>query len=213
MQASIAHDLRNPIAIIEGYTEYLEKGLKNGEMSREKTTRIARNLGAAAKRLEQYTESVRLLNQTEETQLCRRTVNAKKLALDITEDLSLLSKQNDIVLLLTNHLPGEEIQVDPALLYRVLENIMNNAMRYAKQKIWLAFSMDNRMLTVTVTDDGDGFPPEVLNGTKKKLLLVDKDGHMGIGLSVSRLLCQKHGGKLELSNAAEGACVKISLSV
>ena len=213
MQASIAHDLRNPIAIIEGYAEYLEKGLKNGEMSREKTTRIAQNLGAAAKRLEQYTESVRLLNQTEEMQPAQKPVNAKKLASDIAEDLSLLSKQKGIDLQVISHLPQEEIQVDSALLYRVLENILHNALRYAKQKIQLAFSLKDRILMISITDDGKGFPPEILNGTEKKLLPADKDGHMGIGLSVSRLLCQKHGGKIELSNTAEGACVKISLSV
>ena len=59
MQASIAHDLRNPIAIIEGYTEYLDEGLKNGEISREKIIHIAENLKVATKRLEKYTESVR----------------------------------------------------------------------------------------------------------------------------------------------------------
>lgn len=213
MQASIAHDLRNPIAIIEGYTEYLENVLKGNEMNREKTTRIAQNLGAAAKRLEQYTESVRLLNQTEESQLDRKPVNAKKLASDIAEDLSLLSEKKGISLQTTNRLPLEEIQIDSALLYRVLENILNNALRFAKQEIKLDLSLENRKLTVIITDDGCGFSPEILNGGEKKLLSVDKDGHMGIGLSISRLLCQKHGGKLELSNAVEGACVKIFISV
>ncbi len=213
MQASVAHDLRNPIAIIEGYAEYLEKGLKSGEMSREKTTHIAQNLGAAAKRLEQYTESVRLLNQTEETQLNRNPVNAIKLSADIVEDLSLLSEQKGIALEVTNHLPQEEIQIDSILLYRVLENILNNALRYAKRKIQLTFSLDDRMLLITIKDDGDGFPPEILNKQEKKMLFAHKDGHMGIGLSISRLLCRKHGGKLELSNTSGGACVKISLSV
>lgn len=213
MQASIAHDLRNPIAIIEGYTEYLENVLKGEEMNREKTARIARNLSAAAKRLEQYTESVRLLNQTEETQLDRKAVSAEKLAADIAEDLSLLSEQNGISLQITNRLPKEEIQVDPALLYRVLENILNNALRFAKEKIQLDFSLEDRKLTVIVTDDGSGFPSEILKGSGKKLLAADKDGHMGIGLSVSRLLCKKHGGKLELSNTSGGARVKISVSV
>ncbi len=213
MQASIAHDLRNPIAIIEGYTEYLEKGLKSGEMTREKTTRIAQNLGAAAKRLEQYTESVRLLNQSEETQLNRKPVNARKLSTDITEDLSLLSEQKGIGLQVASHLPQEEIQVDSALLYRVLENMLNNALRYAKQRIQLTFSLENRTLMITMTDDGNGFPREILNGTGGKLLTAHKDGHMGIGISVSRLLCRKHGGKLELSNTSQGACVKIFLSV
>lgn len=211
MQASIAHDLRNPIAIIEGYTEYLETSLKNGEINREKTIRIAGNLGMAAKRLEQYTESVRLLNQTEETQLDVKTINAKKLAADIAEDLSLLSKQSGIDLQVANSLPEKEIQIDTALVHRVLENIINNAIRYAKKQIRLDFSLGGAMLSISVTDDGDGFPAEILHKQEKKLLIAAKDGHMGIGLSVSRLLCRKHGGRLELSNTSEGACVKIFL--
>lgn len=52
-----------------------------------------------------------------------------------------------------------------------------------------------------------------LNGADGKLLVSRGDGHMGIGLPISRLLCRKHGGKLELSNTSEGACVNIVLSV
>lgn len=213
MQASVAHDLRNPIAIIEGYTEYLGEILKSSEINRDKTARIVQNLSAAAKRLEQYTESVRLLNQTEESQLDKKPVNAKKLVSDIVEDLSLLSKQNGIDLQAANDIPEKKIQVDAALMYRVLENIINNALRYANRQIQLDFSLSGTMLSVTVTDDGDGFPPEILKKQEKKLLIAAKDGHMGVGLSISRLLCRKHGGKLELSNASGGACVKILLSV
>lgn len=213
MQASIAHDLRNPIAIIEGYIEYLEAGFKDGGMSREKITRIVQNLGAAAKRLEQYTESVRLLSRSEETQPERRTANAGKLSADLAEDFSLLSEQKGIALHVSGDLPDREIQVDTALLYRVLENIMNNALRYAKQKIQLAFFLEDRMLMIRISDDGDGFSSDVLNGVRGKLLVAGQDGHMGIGISVSRLLCRKHGGRLELSNTSEGACVKIFLSV
>ncbi len=213
MQASIAHDLRNPIAIIEGYAEYLENSPKNGGMSSEKTARIAQNLGAAAKRLEQYTESVRLFNQMEETQLERKAVKAMSLAEEIAEDLTVLSEQKGIVLQVINQLPQEEIQADAALVYRVLENILNNALRYAKQKVQLAFSLRGQMLTIVITDDGNGFPQEILNGAERKLITADKDGHMGIGLSISRLLCRKHGGGLELSNTPGGACVKIFFSV
>ncbi|MCM1026764.1 MAG: HAMP domain-containing histidine kinase [Roseburia sp.] len=213
MQASIAHDLRNPIAVIEGYAEYLETSLKNGEISREKTVHIAGNLCTAAKRLERYTESVRVLNRTEETQLDRRTVNAKKLAAEMAEDLSLLAEKNGIDMQVRGCLPEKEIRVDAALAYRVLENVVNNALRYARRQIQLAFSLSGAELTVSVTDDGDGFPAEILEKQEKKLLIAAEDGHMGIGLSVSRLLCRKHGGRLELSNTSEGACVKIFLTV
>lgn len=213
MQASVAHDLRNPIAIIEGYAEYLEQGLRNGALGREKMTRIARNLGAAAKRLEQYTESVRLINQSEETTLDRKSVNANTLSRDLAEDLSLLAEQKGIVLVTDGRLPDEEIEVDDALLYRVLENLLNNALRYARQSIRLGFSLESQMLRIVMKDDGPGFPSEILNGADGKLLVSHEDGHMGIGLTVSRLLCRKHGGRLELLNTSEGACVKIMLSV
>lgn len=213
LQASVAHDLRNPIAIIEGYTEYLDAGFKNGTINQEKTCRIIQNLNVAAKRLEQYTESVRLLNQSEETELIRKSVPALNLAESITEDLTLLAEQNKIILQVTKNLPDKEIQVDSVILYRILENIINNALRYANHKIKLDFSLTDALLTVTVTDDGDGFPTEILNKKEKTLLTAGKDGHMGIGLSISRLLCQKHGGSLEVSNTSCGACVKISLSV
>ncbi|MDE6233141.1 MAG: HAMP domain-containing histidine kinase, partial [Lachnospiraceae bacterium] len=213
LQASVAHDLRNPIAIIKGYTEYLEENLKNDEMRSEKTTRIVGNLGAAAKRLEQYTESVRLLNQSEETQVSRKSLPVLKLVKDITEDLSLLSEQNGIVLNVTGNLPEKEIQVDTSVLYRILENVINNALRYARREICLEFSLADANFFVTVTDDGEGFPQEILDKGGKKRLIACKDGHMGIGLSISRLLCQKHGGTMELLNTPGGACVKISLSV
>ena len=62
MQASIAHDLRNPIAIIEGYTEYLQLNLPNGKLSIQRILRISDNLNKAAKRLEYYTESIKMIN-------------------------------------------------------------------------------------------------------------------------------------------------------
>lgn len=213
IQASVAHDLRNPIAIIEGYTEYLESGLKDGEMHRDKLLRIAQNLNIAAGRLAQYTESVRLINQSQEASLNREPVSAGKLAERMTEDLMLLAEQGEIELQVANSLPDEEIQVDTVLLSRILENIVSNALRYAKREVRLDFALTGRLLTVTVADDGDGFTSEIVNQRRKILPAVGKDGHMGIGLSISRLLCQKHGGNLELYNTSCGACVKISLSV
>lgn len=213
MQASIAHDLRNPIAIIEGYTEYLDEGLKNGEISREKIVHIVENLNVAAKRLEKYTESVRFLNQSEEIQIDRKSITVSELMDGIMSDLSLLAEQSKLTLREERNFSDKKIQVDAVILYRILENIMNNALRYAKSEVCLAFSLSDNVLNVTVTDDGGGFPSEVLDHKEKKLFLSDKDGHLGIGLSISRLLCRKHGGSLALSNTSKGACVKIFLAV
>lgn len=213
MQASIAHDLRNPIAIIEGYTEYLEEGLKNSEVSREKIIHIAENLNIAAKRLEKYTESVRFLNQSEEAEPERKSISVSELMDGIMRDLSLMAEQNNILLREERNCLDKKIQVDADIIYRILENIVSNALRYAKTEVCLAVSLSDNVLTVMVEDDGGGFPSSVLENRGKKLILSDKDGHMGIGLSISRLLCRKHGGGIKLSNTPKGACVKIFLAV
>ncbi len=213
MQASVAHDLRNPIAIIEGYTEYLDEGLKKGDISKEKIAHIVENLNVAAKRLEKYTESVKFLNQSEETPIDPKPVYVSELTDGIMGDLSLLAEHDNITLREEKKFSDKKIQVDTAILYRILENIVNNALRYAKSEVCLAFSLSDRVLTVTVTDDGGGFPSEVLDNKGKRLLVADREGHMGIGLSISRLLCRKHGGGMELSNTPKGACVKIFLAV
>ncbi len=212
MQASVAHDLRNPIAIIEGYTEYLQSGLENGTISHKKLCHIIQNLNQSAKRLEQYTESVRILNKLEEISVQKISVSALEIAENIEEDMRLLAEQNKIILRVKNTLSNKKIQIDTVLLYRILENIMNNALCYAEKEICLEFSLSENMLSITITDDGEGFPPEIQKKEEKMLFSSRKDGHMGIGLAVSRRLCKKHGGSIELYNTT-GACVKINLSV
>ena len=211
LQASVAHDLRNPIAIIEGYTEYLEGALAQGELRPEKLGRIARNLRLAAKRLGRYTQSVGILNQWEETSLHKKRVAARGLAETMAEDFQLLARQAGMNLTVENLLPDAEILVDETILYRILENLMNNALRYARREILLKFSQSQKQLTVVVSDDGEGFSEEMLQKKRSLLPTPGKDGHMGIGLAVSRLLCQKHGGDLALGNGPTGAFVRADL--
>ncbi len=212
MQASVAHDLRNPIAIIQGYTEYLEAALENGTLNHKKLCRIIQNLNQSAKRLQQYTESIRILNCLEEISVQKISVSAVEMAENIEEDMKLLAQQNKILLQIKNNLPERNIQIDTTILYRILENIMNNAFRYAKKEICLEFSLSENMLCIIITDDGEGFSAEIQKKKEKMLFSSRKDGHMGIGLAVSRRLCKKHGGSIELYNTT-GACVKINLSV
>lgn len=213
MQASIAHDLRNPIAIIEGYTEYLQLNLPNGKLSIQRILRISDNLNKAAKRLEYYTESIRRINQLEDVELNLKETPVLEFVKDIEDDFSVIASGLNIHLIVTHDLQDCLVKLDGAVVYRILENVFGNAMRFAKEKITISFSINEQNLLISVSDDGCGFPDDILKNKSNLLLPKPKeDGHMGIGLTISRILCQKHGGNLELSNH-NGATVKIIIGI
>lgn len=215
LQASIAHDLRNPIAVIEGYTEYLQMNLAKGKLSNQRILKIAENLNLAARRLEHYTESVRTLNQMEDMEVNRQKVKASDFVSDMEEDLQIMAQKRKIGLTMDIVLENTEIWVDPSILYRVLENVFGNALRYAKERVWIEVALENQLLSFTIIDDGSGFSEEVLTRQKKLLLAKpSEDGHLGMGLAISRTLCKKHGGCLEIRNdAGHHAVVNVRFSV
>lgn len=215
VQASIAHDLRNPIAVIEGYAEYLQMNLQSGRLTGERLGQIAANLGKAANRLGQYTESVRAIERLDEISVSRVRTAIGEFLEEVCADFSLMAAGAGKRLNIAGEIPGGTVSLDGALLYRVLENVFNNALRYAKETIVLSFELDEHTLTITVIDDGSGFS-EGIPGDMGRLLMLaaDEDGHRGLGLTISRLLCMKHDGRLELSNhSAGGAVVKIFFGV
>lgn len=215
LQASIAHDLRNPIAVIEGYTEYLQMNLAKGKLNNQRVLKIAENLNLAARRLEHYTESVRTLNQMEDMEVNRQKVKASDFVSDMEEDLQIMAQKRKIRLTMDIVLENIEIWVDPSILYRVLENVFGNALRYAKERVRIEVSLENQLLSFTIIDDGNGFSEEVLTRQKKLLLAKpSEDGHLGMGLAISRILCKKHGGCLEIRNdVGHHAVVNVTFSV
>lgn len=156
MQASIAHDLRNPIAIIEGYTEYLQLNLPNGKLSIQRILRISDNLNKAAKRLEYYTESIRRINQLEDVELNLKETPVLEFVKDIEDDFSVIASGLNIHLIVTHDLQDCLVKLDGAVVYRILENVFGNAMRFAKEKITISFSINEQNLLISVSDDGCG---------------------------------------------------------
>ena len=216
VQASVAHDLRNPISIIEGYTEYLQTNLQNDNLSKEKILEITSNINKTAKRLERYTDSIRTINALEDIEVNRKEISTRKFIEDVKSDLKQMTKSKGIGLdLEAEKLFKEKIKIDSYIIYRILENIINNALRYSKEKINLSFNIQENYLIISIVDDGIGFSEDVLKERNNLIIPTASDGkHCGLGLVISRILCKKHGGKLELSNdISGGAKVKIFIEI
>lgn len=215
LQASVAHDLRNPIAIVEGYVEYMQQCLASGSLNNEELQHTLSNLAITSKRLERYTDYIRDLNAIEETETKYTVVQLPDFLKRAKESFSFLAEQHSLEIEYHSTISECQVKLDEQIFYRIVENIFSNAIRYAKSKVSFRYSLTDDVLTITISDDGKGFSKAILRKKNTFLYSEDKTGeHMGLGLATSRVLSQKHGGSLELSNITPGgACVTIRLAV
>ena len=209
-QASIAHDLRNPITIIKGYSEYLKSGIKTHDRDKEKICHIVEQMDQDSSRLAQYNEMVHTLNIAEEMSIQKHPFHALRLLKPMMDDFQLLCEHKHIDFQITDVLADMEILVDEVLLQRILENVMDNALRNAQTSIQIKSTLHDHQLVITIQDDGKAFPAHMRRST---VLFYDENNRIGIGLAISRMLCKKHGGDLKIYNSAFGACVEILLAV
>ena len=119
----------------------------------------------------------------------------------------------------------ESVPVDHGLFLTVAENLVGNAARYAKSRICVELAVcegerlsyykgrkNGLFLIMTVTDDGRGYPPELVQEGPKPFGRMEEDAaHFGMGLYTSRMLCQKHGGALFLENGKSGGASSIAV--
>lgn len=213
--SSIAHDLRNPIAIMKGYTEYLQINLSKGAMKPEQIAMIADNLAFGAARLERYTDSVRNVNQLEALQLHRTACNIDTFLTALAEDMKMLAGMKHKELVIQKDVPELEVQIDRENYARILENIFQNSLRFSKQKIQLIWEYQSGSLSTTIMDDGPGFSDMILKKQDQLSFFVDPEKeHMGMGLVISKILCNKHGGFLKIANTPSGgAKVHFTVSI
>ena len=102
-----------------------------------------------------------------------------------------------------------EGQMDPELMLEVTDNLISNALRYTGSLVEVVLEADPDTLCVSVRDDGRGFSGEELKMAAQPYYTGEKEQgqHFGIGLYISRMLCQQHGGILTLSNSIRGGAV------
>ena len=215
INASISHDLRTPITVIKGYSEYLDKNTGKAILTEDGTREIAGYIHEAASRLEDYANSVHEVQVLEDMSLDYKEIALPDLMKEMQTQLSILSGQHRTSINLSANLPEQTVSLAPAAVFRIVENIISNALRYSKSKIDLDFSYSQPLLTITVTDDGKGFSAQdrakavnyFYRGKKEK-------EHFGIGLTICKILAEKHGGTISLDNVPDsGARVTVKLKI
>ena len=214
INASISHDLRTPITVIKGYSEYLEKNAGREALTEEGTRAIAAYIRQAADRLAQYADSVHEVQALEDMALEYQEVSLPRFAEELRSQLALMAGQSGKEIALWAELPERNAVLAPAAVFRILENIVSNALRFCEEKIRVDLSFSPPFLSMVITDDGKGFSQKDLaEATDYFYKGKSSKGHFGIGLSICRTLAEKHGGKLSIENApGTGARVTVKIN-
>ncbi len=213
LNASVAHDLRTPITVLKGYLDYLEKNIPQDKLTEDMLFDTVSSMQGAVNRLELYVESVRDIEKIENIEIEKRSENVKLLLNELRSNVRQLAEDKEIII--SNDIMVDKIQIDQGVFFRILENLLQNALRYAEKQVSINLSHKKDFLILTVKDDGKGFSAADLEKATTVFYSNDKEKqHFGIGLSVCKILCEKHGGLLYVENQKEkGACVTAKLKI
>lgn len=213
LNASVSHDLRTPITVLKGYLDYLEKNIPQDKLTEDMLLDTVSSMQGAVNRLELYVESVRDIEKIQNIEIEKRSENVKLLLNELRSNVLRLAGNKEIII--SNDITVDKIQIDKGVFFRILENLLQNALRYAEKQVGINLSHKKDFLILTVKDDGKGFSAADLEKATTVFYSNDKEKqHFGIGLSVCKILCEKHGGLLYVGNQKEkGACVTAKLKI
>jgi len=208
MSNMVAHDMRNPLTTILGYSNIMGKV----PLSSDDIQLFARHISRESRRLSSFIDDMLLLAKMEhsELRLNLRSVNINSLVEAVKVHYNIIAEGKHISL--TTDLPTEskEIMVDKNLFQRVLDNLLSNALKYAPGdskvvlKVRFLDNHPNFHLRIEVIDEGPGVPDE------QKALIFEKFDtgslnqknvlQIGLGLAFSKMVVSAHHGKLNVED-------------
>lgn len=201
LNAAFSHDLRTPLTVLRGHTDFLEKYIPEGRVSMNKIHSIVRIMNNHILRLESFVENMNTIQRLEEIDISLKFISFDDFSSQLQETAKILGKDKQVAFSINTNLSN--INVDLDVILQVYENLLSNAVRYSKHNITIACETKGNILKIIITDDGVGFSKEALQDATNPFFRdqhePDKD-HAGLGLNICSIICKKHGGNLILKN-------------
>ena len=104
----------------------------------------------------------------------------------------------------------EPVVALPPEIRHSLANLIDNAIEFASAGVLLTLLVEGAAVTLTIQDDGPGFPPEVLDWLGEPFLSTRQEsGGLGLGIFIANTLLARTGAKLHFANNERGALVRV----
>jgi len=232
--ASAAHDLKTPLAILNGYVELLQSE-KLGDLN-ERQREVLRDMHSNGQRLQRYIQDFLSFSvlETGELRMKFETGNINACLSEVCRLWSPRFQEKGLALYFLANEKVFEFPFDAPKLERVVSNLLENASKFtpsggtvwlhAEPYMWERRSSSNRALPqerrrrplsqpnsvkISVSDTGPGVPPEYhleIFDDFFRLPSSDKAEGMGLGLAIARRLVQGIGGKIWVESEPGAGC-------
>ncbi|HSD59297.1 MAG TPA: ATP-binding protein [Burkholderiales bacterium] len=206
--ANVSHDLRTPLASMQGYLETLL--LKHGTLPPEEERNYLEIAAKHSERLGKLVGDLFQLTKLEAHELQPRpeAFPISELAQDVAQKFQLAAQKRGIALGCRFDEGLPQVHADIGMIERVLENLIENALRHTPRggAVRVEVGAAGGKVGVRVADTGRGIPQEELAGVFERYYRVDRGevadaGHAGLGLAITRRIVELHGGTIRVESA------------
>ncbi len=202
---NISHDLRTPLASMQGYIETLIiKDDSLDAVTRAKYLEIARKHATHLGRLIQDLFELAMLDSDRVTPEFEQ-FSLPELIYDVVQEFELQAKEADVSLEVMPTDASICVYADISLIQRVLENLVGNALKYtpAGGKVSISVRRSATAVGVSVADTGPGIPQDALPHIFDRFYKADHrdeqgNGSMGLGLAIARRILELHSSEISV---------------
>ena len=215
--ANVSHELKTPLAAINGFAETLTDG---AAADPETALRFSRRILEQCRRLGALLEDLLTLSRLESTAApaVGEPVDLRELASDAIELLAPSADARNVTLIVDDG-PSPIVPGDADAILRLISNLVDNAIKYNRPDGTVRLRLANEGLNAVmiVEDSGIGIPASSLPRIFERFYRVDKgrsreEGGTGLGLAIVKHVAQSHGGRVEVeSRLGEGTRFRVLL--
>jgi len=207
--ATLAHELRNPLAPVRNSLELLKWESNNPELLKQARETMERQIGHMVRLIDDLMDVSRI--SSNKLELKKERIELASIIHHAEEACQpyLERDKHEFVL----NLPTEPIHLhgDPTRLAQVIGNLLTNACKYSEPGGNIALNVERQEaeVKISIKDTGIGIPSEMLNKVFDMFTQIDKslersDGGLGIGLSLVKRLVELHGGTVTANSEGLG---------
>jgi signal transduction histidine kinase len=210
LTAFVVHDLKNPVSTIDLNAQLL---LKNPS---DEARMIAGRIREETRSLIRLITNLLDISRGDEGQLVPVTSQIELSAL-IEDVLKACKVRADAAeILFETEIAASSLRADPALLRRILENLIENAIKHAPRsgRVRVSTRAVDGAVEIRVADSGSGIPASMREKVFERFVQLEgnaRSAGRGLGLAFCKMAVEAHGGKLWIEDANPGAVFCMSL--